>query len=86
MFGMHDYQRKRLDTFLIPRAIRLGSGYHIMQSKIALGSGGMWARASGLGTQSHLNFLPEKQTDFIFTTLARSSASWAASRCWRSAA
>lgn len=67
---MHDYQRKRVLTFLDPEADPLGAGYHIMQSKIALGSGGIFGKGFGKGTQSHLNFLPEKQTDFIFTMLA----------------
>ncbi len=67
---MHDYQKRRVLTFLNPENDPLGSGYHIMQSKIALGSGGMFGKGFLQGTQSHLNFLPEKQTDFIFTTLA----------------
>jgi rod shape determining protein RodA len=70
MFGMHDYQRKRLTTFLDPENDPSGSGYHILQSKIALGSGGLLGKGYGLGSQSQLNFLPEKQTDFIFSTLA----------------
>jgi rod shape determining protein RodA len=64
---MHDYQRQRVRIFLHPEADPLGAGYHIMQSKIALGSGGIEGRGFLNGTQSHLNFLPEKQTDFIFT-------------------
>ena len=64
---MHDYQRQRVRIFLHPEADPLGAGYHIMQSKIALGSGGIQGRGFLNGTQSHLNFLPEKQTDFIFT-------------------
>jgi rod shape determining protein RodA len=70
MFGMHDYQRRRLTTFLDPENDPSGSGYHILQSKIALGSGGLLGKGYGLGSQSQLNFLPEKQTDFIFSTLA----------------
>ena len=70
MFGMHDYQRKRVLTFLDPESDPSGSGYHIMQSMIALGSGGLLGKGYGLGSQSQLNFLPEKQTDFIFATLA----------------
>jgi rod shape determining protein RodA len=65
-----DYQFRRIDTFLDPSLDPLGSGYHITQSKIALGSGGWGGRGFMQGTQSRLNFLPEKQTDFIFTTLA----------------
>ncbi len=67
---LHDYQRKRVLTFLDPETDPLGSGYHILQSKIALGSGGTFGKGFLQGSQSHLNFLPEKQTDFIFTMLA----------------
>ncbi len=67
---LHDYQKERVLTFLSPERDPLGAGYHIMQSKIALGSGGLFGKGLGLGTQSHLNFLPEKQTDFIFTLIA----------------
>lgn len=70
MFGLHEYQRKRILTFLDPEGDPSGSGYHILQSKIALGSGGLLGKGYGLGSQSQLNFLPEKQTDFIFATLA----------------
>lgn len=65
-----DYQFRRIDTFLDPSTDPLGAGYHITQSKIALGSGGWTGRGFMQGTQSRLNFLPEKHTDFIFTTLA----------------
>ncbi len=67
---LHDYQYRRIDTFLDPSADPLGAGYNIMQAKIALGSGGWSGKGFMQGTQSRLNFLPEKQTDFIFTTLA----------------
>lgn len=67
---LHDYQRNRILTFLNPEADPLGTGYHIMQSKIALGSGGIWGKGFLQGTQSHLDFLPEKHTDFIFTLWA----------------
>ena len=67
---MHEYQRNRVRTFLDPENDPLGHGYHIMQSKIALGSGGLFGKGFLMGSQSHLNFLPEKQTDFIFTMLA----------------
>lgn len=67
---LKDYQYKRIDTFLDPSLDPLGDGYHITQSKIALGSGGLSGRGFMQGPQSQLNFLPEKQTDFIFTTLA----------------
>ncbi|MGA0599147.1 rod shape-determining protein RodA [Caulobacter sp. KR2-114] len=70
MFVLKSYQKARLLTFLDPEADKSGSGYHIMQSKIALGSGGLLGKGFGLGTQSQLNFLPEKQTDFIFASLA----------------
>jgi rod shape determining protein RodA len=66
---LHDYQRDRILTFMDPARDPLGAGYHILQSKIALGSGGVFGKGFLAGTQSHLNFLPEKQTDFIFTTL-----------------
>jgi len=65
---MHEYQRKRVLTFLNPDSDPLGAGYHITQSKIAIGSGGLFGKGFLKGTQSALNFLPEKQTDFIFTT------------------
>ena len=65
-----NYQFRRIDTFLDPAQDPLGAGYHITQSKIALGSGGWTGRGFMQGTQSRLNFLPEKHTDFIFTTLA----------------
>ena len=66
---LKDYQRRRLLTFLDPGQDPLGAGYHIAQSKIALGSGGLHGRGFLGGTQSQLNFLPEKHTDFIFTML-----------------
>jgi rod shape determining protein RodA len=66
---LHDYQRARIITFLSPESDPLGTGYNIIQSKIALGSGGMWGQGFLQGTQGNLNFLPEKQTDFIFTML-----------------
>ena len=66
---MHDYQRARIKTFLHPESDPLGAGYNIIQSKIALGSGGMWGKGFLQGTQGHLDFLPEKQTDFIFTMI-----------------
>lgn len=69
-FVLHDYQRNRILTFMDPEKDPSGNGYHIMQSKIALGSGGLLGKGFGLGSQSQLNFLPEKQTDFIFATLA----------------
>lgn len=67
---LKDYQYRRIDTFLDPSQDPLGAGYHITQAKIALGSGGWSGRGFMQGTQSRLNFLPEKHTDFIFTTLA----------------
>jgi len=66
---LHDYQYRRIDTFLDPSADPLGAGYNIIQAKIALGSGGWAGKGFMQGTQSRLNFLPEKHTDFIFTTL-----------------
>ena len=67
---LRDYQKARITTFLDPESDPLGAGYNIIQSKIALGSGGMWGKGFLQGTQGHLNFLPEKQTDFIFTMVA----------------
>ena len=69
-FGMHDYQRNRVLTFLNPGADPSGTGYNIIQSKIALGSGGVLGKGYGLGSQSQLEFLPERHTDFIFSTVA----------------
>ena len=67
---LHDYQFRRIDTFLDPTQDPQGAGYNIIQAQIALGSGGWSGRGFMEGTQSRLNFLPEKHTDFIFTTLA----------------
>nr|WP_246594639.1 rod shape-determining protein RodA [Mameliella sediminis] len=67
---LQDYQFRRIDTFLDPSSDPLGAGYHITQAKIAMGSGGWTGRGFMQGTQSRLNFLPEKHTDFIFNTLA----------------
>ncbi|MDB9704259.1 rod shape-determining protein RodA [Rhodospirillales bacterium] len=67
---LHEYQKKRVLTFLNPETDPLGAGYHIIQSKIALGSGGLMGKGFMQGPQSHLHFLPEMQTDFIFTMLA----------------
>ena len=67
---LHNYQKNRIMTFLSPESDPLGSGYHILQSKIALGSGGVFGKGFLQGTQSHLRFLPEMQTDFIFTMYA----------------
>lgn len=69
-YYLHDYQKKRVLTFLNPERDPLGAGYHITQSKITLGSGGFWGKGFLQGTQSRLSFIPEKQTDFIFTVLA----------------
>jgi rod shape determining protein RodA len=63
---LHDYQRQRVLTFLNPERDPLGTGYHIIQSKIAIGSGGIFGKGWLQGTQSHLQFLPEHATDFIF--------------------
>ena len=67
---LHDYQRARITTFLNPESDRLGAGYNIIQSRIALGFGGLSGKGIPDGTLSNLNFLPERQTDFIFTVLA----------------
>lgn len=69
-FGMHNYQRQRVLTFLNPENDPLGAGYHIIQSKIAIGSGGLYGKGWLNGTQSHLEFLPERHTDFIFAVFS----------------
>lgn len=69
-FGMHAYQRKRLLIFVDPESDPLGAGYHISQSKIAIGSGGVLGKGFLEGTQSHLDYLPEGHTDFVFATMA----------------
>lgn len=70
-FGvLHDYQRRRVTTFLDPESDPLGAGYHITQSKIAIGSGGVFGKGFGNGSQSHLDYLPEAHTDFVFSTMA----------------
>ena len=70
MFVMHDYQRNRVLTFLDPASDPTGTGYNIIQSKIALGAGGLLGKGYGLGSQSQLEFLPERHTDFIFSTVS----------------
>lgn len=69
-FVLHDYQRTRVDVLFNPAADASGAGYHITQAKIGIGSGGLFGKGYGLGSQAQLNYLPEKQTDFIFATLA----------------
>ena len=69
-FLLHDYQRNRVLIFMNPEADPLGTGYHISQSKIAIGSGGIWGKGFLQGTQSHLDYLPEGHTDFVFATMA----------------
>ena len=66
---MKDYQKKRVITFLNPEKDPFGAGYHVIQSKIAIGSGGLTGKGFLHGTQSHLNFLPERHTDFIFSLI-----------------
>jgi rod shape determining protein RodA len=67
---LHDYQRNRSTTFLDPETDPLGTGYHITQSKIAIGSGGIFGKGFGNGSQSHLEYLPEAHTDFVFATMS----------------
>ena len=67
---LHGYQRKRIDVFLDPESDPLGAGYHIAQSKIAIGSGGIWGKGFLHGSQSHLDYLPEGHTDFVFASMA----------------
>jgi rod shape determining protein RodA len=69
-FGMHDYQRQRVLTFIDPESDPLGTGYHIIQSMIAIGSGGLYGKGWLNGTQSQLEFIPERSTDFIFAVFA----------------
>ncbi|MDH5407787.1 MAG: rod shape-determining protein RodA [Gammaproteobacteria bacterium] len=68
--ALHDYQRQRVLTFLNPENDPLGAGYHIIQSTIAIGSGGVYGKGWLNGTQSHLDFLPERSTDFIFAVFS----------------
>lgn len=70
MFFMKEYQRQRVMTFLDPEKDPFGSGYHVIQSKIGIGSGGIWGKGFMEGTQSHLKFIPERHTDFIFSVVA----------------
>ncbi|MEO5605327.1 MAG: rod shape-determining protein RodA [Novosphingobium sp.] len=67
---LHDYQRNRVLVFMDPESDPLGTGYHITQSKIAIGSGGFFGKGFGQGSQSHLDYLPESHTDFVFATMA----------------
>ncbi|QTD56418.1 rod shape-determining protein RodA [Parasphingorhabdus cellanae] len=69
-FGLEEYQQRRVTTFLNPENDPLGAGYHISQSKIAIGSGGIFGKGFLNGTQSHLDYLPEGHTDFVFATMA----------------
>jgi len=69
-FLLKDYQKNRIATFINPQADPLGSGYNVIQSMVAVGSGGVFGKGLGHGSQSQLNFLPEKHTDFIFAVLA----------------
>ncbi len=69
-FGLKEYQQRRVTTFLDPENDPLGAGYHILQSKIAIGSGGFSGKGFNEGSQSHLNYLPEPHTDFVFATMA----------------
>ena len=69
-FVLHDYQRSRVTVFMNPESDPLGTGYHITQSQIAIGSGGLLGKGFGQGSQSHLNYLPEPHTDFVFATMA----------------
>lgn len=68
-FFLADYQRARLETFIYPERDPQGSGYNVLQSMVAVGSGGLWGKGIGHGSQSQLNFLPEKHTDFIFAVI-----------------
>ena len=78
-FGLQDYQRQRLLTLFQPQSDLLGTGYHSWQSKIAIGSGGLWGKGLFAGTQSRLHFLPETHTDFIFAVLGEEMGFWGVS-------
>lgn len=69
-FFLKDYQRQRIFSFIKPWSDPLGAGYHLIQARVAVGAGQLLGRGLGQGTQSHLRFLPERQTDFIFASLA----------------
>lgn len=69
-YGLKEYQQRRVLTMFDPEADPLGAGYHIIQSKIAIGSGGIFGKGFNQGSQSHLNYLPEPHTDFVFATMA----------------
>ncbi len=69
-FGLQEYQQRRVTTFMDPESDPLGAGYHITQSKIAIGSGGLTGKGFNQGSQSHLDYLPEPHTDFVFSTMA----------------
>ena len=75
---LHDYQRKRILTLIDPSTDPLGSGYHIIQSTIAIGSGGPFGKGWLQGTQTHLEFIPERHTDFISSRCFPRSAGWSA--------
>ena len=81
-FALHDYQRTRIVTMLDPESDPLGSGYHIIQSKIAIGSGGVYGKGWMNGTQSQLDFIPERSTDFIFSVLVKNLVSLAVLCCF----
>jgi len=70
---LRPYQKERISSFMNPQQDALGSGYNVIQSMVAVGSGGMWGKGLGHGSQSRLNFLPEKHTDFIFAAIAEES-------------
>jgi rod shape determining protein RodA len=70
LFFLKDYQKERITTLFNPNADPLGAGYNVIQSTVAVGSGGFWGKGLGHGSQSQLNFLPEKHTDFIFAVIS----------------
>jgi Bacterial cell division membrane protein len=79
---LRPYQKDRILMFLDPESDALGAGWNIIQSKIAIGSGGWSGQGWGQGSQAHLNFIPEQTTDFAFSVLSEDSAGWAWPRCW----
>ena len=79
---LHDYQKQRVLTLIDPSSDPLGAGYHIIQSKIAIGSGGLYGKGWLQGSQSQLDFLPEPHTDFIFAVLSPRKKQWAKLKCF----
>jgi rod shape determining protein RodA len=82
-FFLRDYQKDRIKNFINPYNDPRGSGYNVIQSIVAVGSGGVWGKGLGHGSQSQLNFLPEKHTDFIFAAIGE-ELGFCQRQCWLS--